>query len=728
MTILSVEEIAEAISQAGEASIEPQPAAAVPEPTGPGSSYLGIAAAFLGYTFYQRSQLQKMLKKPISKTFDYKDLHDFNQRIFYGHSKAQFVSTALPSIIAGITKGVKETELLKQNPEWVNIVATRYAEKLAESIHETSGKALVEGFIGMTNRNQPIRHALENLAEAYGVPPRTMKSILNIMTVKPPEYKTTTTPRPKTAKDRIDSMVAKAIADRAELITQTEEFSSKNLAKTIVWLHADARGEIPDSARVVWYTRKDERVCEVCGPMHSRYRKPSEPWRLPNGEQSWGPQVHPRCRCEQILVPEVTTEILRMTIDQAEQYEDSLSGEMVSKAVTASGKHDPYKRDSSGKFSSTETRQRTSRGLRVKEKPSIDPLVAAQVAQAVSLGAAAGAQRSQEAPKLDSTPKLNLTPKLDVTPKLDTTPKLTPAARLNMTPQLTPAAPLLTPAEQEPETLEGEPKLDLPGMQTPSLDTPKLDVQKLEIIRAQLEVASPKLTLDDVAKLKAEANRTISRDVSDKWVHSEQPMFTISTPWDMYDSELIDTEYRDFFPSDPEEISNEIAAYWSETIDSMLDFDDMAYDDETFDEDYQSLIFTNVRGEQLLLNRENYYDVWDSSFRPSRDGDRYEDRVIEDVVFRDIDGEMHTMDVPVADIIDHFGFGEMIDEYSPVVFIANHINQEESQVAHGGMSNPGDWRVVRLEQGMETGYGSLPYAVAYIEPIDLYDDPQESDL
>jgi hypothetical protein len=40
-----------------------------------------------------------------------------------------------------------------------------------------------------------------------------------------------------------------------------------------------------------WYTRADERVCDICGPLHG---KPEAAWQA---QFPGGPPAHPRCRC-----------------------------------------------------------------------------------------------------------------------------------------------------------------------------------------------------------------------------------------------------------------------------------------------------------------------------------------------------------------------------------------------------------------------------------------------
>jgi len=48
-----------------------------------------------------------------------------------------------------------------------------------------------------------------------------------------------------------------------------------------------------------WYTMLDERVCEICAPMHAVSVPIDDDFILPTGEKVPGPPAHGRCRCEE---------------------------------------------------------------------------------------------------------------------------------------------------------------------------------------------------------------------------------------------------------------------------------------------------------------------------------------------------------------------------------------------------------------------------------------------
>lgn len=75
---------------------------------------------------------------------------------------------------------------------------------------------------------------------------------------------------------------------RAGNVSITETTNAISLGeKTLV----DRMREMGVNVDTVWHTRRDERVCRICGPLHSQ---PSSQWidRYVNG-----PPAHPRCRC-----------------------------------------------------------------------------------------------------------------------------------------------------------------------------------------------------------------------------------------------------------------------------------------------------------------------------------------------------------------------------------------------------------------------------------------------
>lgn len=84
------------------------------------------------------------------------------------------------------------------------------------------------------------------------------------------------------AKDRL-------FADsRAETVAVTETTSAVSLGERLV---VDRMRELGVEVDAVWITKRDERVCRVCGPLHFR---PTSQWI---DDHPFGPPAHPNCRC-----------------------------------------------------------------------------------------------------------------------------------------------------------------------------------------------------------------------------------------------------------------------------------------------------------------------------------------------------------------------------------------------------------------------------------------------
>lgn len=77
-------------------------------------------------------------------------------------------------------------------------------------------------------------------------------------------------------------------SSRAENIAITETTNAITLGERTV---VDEMRRLGVDVDAVWITQRDERVCPVCGPLHSQ---PSSQWVE---DFAYGPPAHPRCRC-----------------------------------------------------------------------------------------------------------------------------------------------------------------------------------------------------------------------------------------------------------------------------------------------------------------------------------------------------------------------------------------------------------------------------------------------
>jgi SPP1 gp7 family putative phage head morphogenesis protein len=85
--------------------------------------------------------------------------------------------------------------------------------------------------------------------------------------------------------------------NRAAAIAETELQRALNEGELAVMRQMAEEGKFKRRlAKRMWITHQDERVCEVCGPMHGVTVSFDEPFVIGKTEVWYGP-VHPRCRC-----------------------------------------------------------------------------------------------------------------------------------------------------------------------------------------------------------------------------------------------------------------------------------------------------------------------------------------------------------------------------------------------------------------------------------------------
>lgn len=536
---------------------------------------LGLSAAFLAYRGYAQYRLREEVNK--GKPITRRRLIELTERLFED-SVPRFVATAVPPLMAGYATGLREARIANRSPKWIEQVSTHYARRLGEHIHEVSSEALVDGFTAQLNRRVPARMAADRVIDAFGVAPRTMKALVSIWLGPAPVESKTALPLRNPIKERADRIIAKAITDRAEAIGETEAFSAKNQAKVVQWAYRASKGELPEDARVVWYTARDERVCPTCGPMHGKTRKPEEKFELPNGDKLWAPQVHPRCRCDVVLVHKVTNAILEATLAQAQMLDESRELETVSKALSRWEQENRPKRGPDGKFSRVESRQRTPQSQRPAlqyKEPVQDPAVAELVRQAYAQQSSAQSQ--------DSQPTLNAAPSLDAIPSLSAAPSLD-------TPTLS------SPSLSAPTT--SSPELARPQLADPELRSPELSIQM------------PKLTIKAPDIELVNANKPTIHQGTDKWMNTPEnrPIYGVfmhdggfngllhadeSTPW--YDSH-----------ADSQAFVTALDEYWGEIYEGVHD---MFESNDEFNPANRHIVMRR-NGSTYYVHLDNYVDVF----------------------------------------------------------------------------------------------------------------------
>lgn len=124
----------------------------------------------------------------------------------------------------------------------------------------------------------------------YGLDPRSMNGAINFLSrdVKP---------RNQTLID----LSTQLLSGRAKIIGDVQSFTALNFGRQLTYMEAQDAGLLPKSARKVWVTAIDERVCPVCRPMDGRSVGLTDFFHVAK-TRIMVPPVHPNCRCT--TVPE----------------------------------------------------------------------------------------------------------------------------------------------------------------------------------------------------------------------------------------------------------------------------------------------------------------------------------------------------------------------------------------------------------------------------------------
>lgn len=198
----------------------------------------------------------------------------------------------------------------------------KYSGVLADQINSVSDKAFLEGYHAAVNKGWEKAVAWQRISEAYGLDPAQMRQWVSYYPTEgyhPEEI-------PKKSKDQKDKM----LKARASRIGDNEGTNLQNLGKQIEWQQQHIKGDIPDLAKKVWRTAKDELVCPVCAPMDAIAIPINAKFKTGNGK-FFVPPVHVNCRCSVYIL----------------RAEDDI--------VKAMGR-DRYNRDAKGRFARSEGR------------------------------------------------------------------------------------------------------------------------------------------------------------------------------------------------------------------------------------------------------------------------------------------------------------------------------------------------------------------------------------
>lgn len=189
----------------------------------------------------------------------------------------------------------------KTNPNSLAFAARR-AGALVTSIDEMTRTAIRKIIIDAFNEQLDYRATARRIKNVVGLHPRWAEAVVKFekrefarmvrLGMKETTARTKSQERAVRYADQLKSK-------RATMIARTEIQIAQNEGRYEGWKQAHKEGLLDPQTGKMWVTAKDERTCDICGPLDGEI----VPW---NGVFSIGletPIVHPHCRCITIIVP-----------------------------------------------------------------------------------------------------------------------------------------------------------------------------------------------------------------------------------------------------------------------------------------------------------------------------------------------------------------------------------------------------------------------------------------
>lgn len=189
----------------------------------------------------------------------------------------------------------------KTNPNSLAFAARR-AGALVTSIDEMTRTAIRKIIIDAFNEQLDYRATARRIKNVVGLHPRWAEAVVKfekrefVRMVRLGMKETTARIK---SQERAVRYADQLKSKRATMIARTEIQIAQNEGRYEGWKQASKEGFIDPQTGKMWVTAKDERTCDICGPLDGEI----VPW---NGVFSIGletPIVHPHCRCITIIVP-----------------------------------------------------------------------------------------------------------------------------------------------------------------------------------------------------------------------------------------------------------------------------------------------------------------------------------------------------------------------------------------------------------------------------------------
>lgn len=683
---------------------------------------IGLGVAYMVYRKYMAERIKKAIRK--HKDDMSSDILMLAASTAFSSFVPKWVAMVAPYLVKSYLEGLDEILPGEGMPiRFLEEIAYKYAIDIGEHMNEVSTNALLTGYIGQVNRNVPKVKAAERAAGAYGVTDRGMNTLVSIWSADS-DKKLVNREVPDLKSMREKNIIETQNELRARVFGGQENWAARTQAKQLVWMYGVQNGIVPATAKRIWVTAEDERVCPSCGPLHEREAPVGEMFITDRG-RFWTPPLHINCRCDVILDFDFTDEV-------EEQLRDILEEEA---AVSKAAPGDPFDRDNKGQFASRESRNfggsaaamppHTTQPLRVaaleRPKPPVfKPSPVPFVPSAVPAFAPEPVAAKQEEPlKLELKHEEQIVP---LVKKPDATYLELNDFKLEMdnTVKLQMANPKLQAAKQDFIKIRPKEKA----------------YEDVALFLDRVIEAMPKQMTETVTEL--EVKTETATELKTKWNTLDTPLTMLVVPG----SELHSVQRGDYLvvtegesPADEEPfiikpehelyqmrhskddqegtsrvIADELEGYWMTTgISEIMDEYNNHGGEDTHIVEYM--------GEEYHVDEAAFYSSANEVIRglpgerrhylkPTHIDPEYEDYTTD-------------MDVPTSVIADQLQLNETVARHAPEILVMSKGTEKTVKHDDDRWSNPGEWDLIEEYHDVmdnKLDIVNMPYSVKYLEP------------
>lgn len=199
---------------------------------------------------------------------------------------------------------VQRGSALKVADAW----ATKYADAVAEDFGAQSALAISRALPEWLNKRLPYSALANRAKDVYGLDPRAAIAYENYASGKK-----------ITREMSLAGLRDRYLENRATVFGKIHSFTALNFGRQMLFAEAVGEGIIPISARKVWVTAIDERVCPICAPMDGVAVPVLDRFLVSTGDKKQDhvklvvPPVHPNCRCTMVLDQKFKSGIITRT-------------------------------------------------------------------------------------------------------------------------------------------------------------------------------------------------------------------------------------------------------------------------------------------------------------------------------------------------------------------------------------------------------------------------------